>query len=156
MVAEFPIDYGAGVRAVTSATLWEQLELAAFLQAHWSDNQVSCTIAFDPAREADDLPRALDLYQWRLKGVSFLPRWPMGAYKQMPYEGIDAEAYHQLLSSIRTDTDNSNTNTATNTDTANTDAINSNNEWDVREDDCQPEHYCTTDACEVRDHLRNK
>ena len=40
-VVEFPIDAGEGVRTLDEVGLWEQLGLAAFLQRHWADNQVS-------------------------------------------------------------------------------------------------------------------
>lgn len=41
VVASFPIDAGEGVRTLDEVGLWEQLGLAAFLQRHWADNQVS-------------------------------------------------------------------------------------------------------------------
>jgi hypothetical protein len=40
VVVEFPIDTGAGMRSLDAVSMWEQLALAAFLQRHWSDNQV--------------------------------------------------------------------------------------------------------------------
>ena len=46
---------------------------------------MSCTVTFDPATEADQLKPALELFQYQLKGVSFLPRTESGAYAQMPY-----------------------------------------------------------------------
>ena len=33
-------------------------------------------------------------FQYRLKGISLLPRKNGGAYKQMPYEAIDEKTYH--------------------------------------------------------------
>ncbi|CAN0343381.1 unnamed protein product, partial [Phaeothamnion confervicola] len=47
-VVEVPVDVGAGVRTANEVSMWEQLSFAAFLQRHWSDNQVSCTVTFDP------------------------------------------------------------------------------------------------------------
>ena len=41
IVVEFPVDMGAGIRSLDAVSMWEQLALAAFLQRHWSDNQVS-------------------------------------------------------------------------------------------------------------------
>jgi adenosylcobalamin-dependent ribonucleoside-triphosphate reductase len=84
-------------------TLWEQLALAATLQRHWADNQVSCTVTFDPASEGDQIEDALVFFQHHLKGVSFLPRLEAGAYEQMPYEQIDRATYvsmTELLSPI--------------------------------------------------------
>ena len=54
--------------------MWEQLLMAAFMQRHWADNQVSCTVTFDPESEGPQLPAALAHFQYMLKGVSFLPR----------------------------------------------------------------------------------
>jgi len=100
VVVEFPVDCGAGVRPVTDVSLWEQLEMAAFLQRYWADNQVSCTISFDPEREGKDIASALEHYQYRLKGISFLPRRPGGAYKQSPYEAIDEVDYRKRLGQL--------------------------------------------------------
>jgi ribonucleoside-triphosphate reductase (thioredoxin) len=82
----------------SSVSMWEQLSLAAFLQRYWADNQVSCTITFDPECEGRQLSAALDVYQYQLKGASFLPRLPSGAYAQMPYEEIDEVKYKAMVS----------------------------------------------------------
>ena len=58
LVVEFPVDVGANVRELKDVSMWEQLALAAFLQRHWADNQVSCTVTFDPETEAAMLPHA--------------------------------------------------------------------------------------------------
>jgi len=39
-VISIPIDVGEGVRTLGDVSMWEQLAFAAFLQAHWADNQV--------------------------------------------------------------------------------------------------------------------
>ena len=85
MVVSIPIDVGEGVRTSKQVSMWEQLALAAFLQRHWADNQVSCTVTFDPPTEGSHIAHALNYYQYQLKGISFLPRIAAGAYKQMPY-----------------------------------------------------------------------
>ncbi len=41
VVVSFPIDYGEGIRTTRDVSMWEQFSLAAFLQRHWADNQVS-------------------------------------------------------------------------------------------------------------------
>lgn len=97
LVVSTPIDVGEGVRTLNEVSMWEQLGLAAFMQKYWADNQVSCTISFNPDTEADQIEHALNLYQYQLKGISFLPRLKKGAYKQMPYEAID-EATYKLAS----------------------------------------------------------
>ena len=96
LVVEFPVDAGEGVRTSASVTMWEQLGLAALLQRHWADNQVSCTVTFDPDGEGPHLPVALAMFDTQLKGVSFLPRLPKGAYPQMPYEAVSAEVYEAI------------------------------------------------------------
>ena len=99
VVVSFPIDVGAGVRTAPEVSMWEQLSLAAFLQRNWADNQVSCTVTFDPEREAHQIPHALDFFQYQLKGVSFLPR-DNGSYAQMPYEAISEEEYNTRMQKL--------------------------------------------------------
>ncbi|KNE68712.1 ribonucleoside-triphosphate reductase, adenosylcobalamin-dependent [Allomyces macrogynus ATCC 38327] len=101
LVVEFPIDFGPSVRGLKDVSMWEQLNLAAFLQKHWSDNQVSCTVTFDPESEGPHLAHALQYYQYALKGVSFLPRMEMGAYPQMPYEAITKDQYDAAIATIQ-------------------------------------------------------
>jgi hypothetical protein len=76
--------------------------LAAFLQRHWADNQVSCTVTFDPETEGNQLEQALNFYQYQLKGISCLPRSNGGAYKQMPYEAIDEKIYEKSMKKLKT------------------------------------------------------
>ncbi len=86
-VVEIPVALALGVRTVAEVSLWEQVALAALLQDVWADNQVSCTATFDPATEGPQLARVLDLFQYRLKSISFLPRVDLGCtYAQLPYE----------------------------------------------------------------------
>ena len=94
IIVEVPVDVGEGIRTAAELSIWEQFSLAAFLQRHWADNQVSCTATFDPETEANQLSHVLNYFQYRLKGISLLPRHPLGAYKQMPYEAIDEKKYH--------------------------------------------------------------
>jgi hypothetical protein len=94
MVVEVPVDVGEGIRTASELSIWEQFSLAAFMQRHWADNQVSCTATFNPETEADEIAPALNYFQYHLKGISLLPRHDYGAYKQMPYEAIDEKTYH--------------------------------------------------------------
>ena len=89
------------LRTLDELTMWEQFSLAAFLQRHWADNQVSCTITFDPEKEGKQIPRALDVYQYQLKGVSLLPRAPKLAYKQLPYESITEQEYNEAIRKLK-------------------------------------------------------
>ena len=100
LVVEIPVDVGEGVRTVSEVSMWEQLSLAALAQRYWADNQVSCTVTFDPKTEGHQLTHALDIFQYQLKGVSFLPKLEMGAYPQMPYESIDEATYHEMKDSL--------------------------------------------------------
>jgi ribonucleoside-triphosphate reductase (thioredoxin) len=101
-VAEIPVSIGKNVRTLKDVSMWEQLHLAAFMQEHWADNQVSCTITFDPETEGSQISTALDFFQYKLKGISFLPRLDANntVYKQMPYEEITEEQYLQIHSRI--------------------------------------------------------
>jgi ribonucleotide reductase alpha subunit len=99
-VVEIPVDCGYTGDCGSDVSMVQQLELAALLQRHWADNQVSCTVTFDPLTEGPQLPAALERFETQLKGVSFLPRCS-GAYKQMPYEEISEAEYKRRLANIR-------------------------------------------------------
>jgi adenosylcobalamin-dependent ribonucleoside-triphosphate reductase len=101
VVVEIPVDIGEGVRTLKSVSMWEQLSLVAFLQENWADNQVSATVTFDPITEGHQLESALNYFQYKLKGISFLPRVEKGAYKQMPYEEITGEVFSQMSSKLK-------------------------------------------------------
>ena len=94
LVVEIPVDVGEGIRTASELSIWEQFSLAAFMQRHWADNQVSCTVTFDPETESSQISDVLNYFQYHLKGISLLPRHDYGAYKQMPYEAIDEKTYH--------------------------------------------------------------
>ena len=100
MVVEVPVDAGEGIRTAAELSIWEQFSLAAFLQRHWADNQVSCTATFNPETEANELPHVLNYFQYRLKGISLLPRKNGGAYKQMPYEAINEKEYNKQVKKL--------------------------------------------------------
>jgi len=103
MVVEIPVCVGSNVRTIKQVSMWEQLELASFLQEYWADNQVSCTIQFDQETEGHMLPHALNFFQYRLKGISFLPKLKAGhhVYTQLPYEEITEEKYNELIGGIK-------------------------------------------------------
>jgi len=100
MVVDVPVDVGEGIRTASELSIWEQFALAAFMQRHWADNQVSCTVTFNPKTEADNIAPALNYYQYHLKGISLLPRHELGAYKQMPYESIDEKEYNKQVKKL--------------------------------------------------------
>lgn len=96
----FPVEERGFELGKADVSMWEQLELAAQLQAHWSDNQVSCTIDFDKEREGPQIARALEMYEHRMKGISFLPRDEHG-YEHAPYQTIDKSTYDDAIAGLR-------------------------------------------------------
>lgn len=99
VVVEFPVGLGSKIRTTNEVTMWEQLNLASFAQENWADNSVSVTVTFKP-EEKDQIKSALDLFQFKLKAVSFLPKLEEGAYAQMPYEEITEEEYKEMESKL--------------------------------------------------------
>ena len=100
-VVEIPVDVGEGVRTLDGVSMWEQLSMASLAQRYWADNQVSCTVTFNPETEGGQISNALDIFQYQLKGISFLPRLDHGAYPQMPYESIDEKKYNKIKNSLQ-------------------------------------------------------
>lgn len=98
-VIYFPIKAQYFDRAKHEVSMWEQLENAAQMQRHWSDNSVSITVSFK-ADEAKDIPRALELYESRLKTVSFLPLEDHG-YQQAPYITITESEYNDAVAAVK-------------------------------------------------------
>jgi ribonucleoside-triphosphate reductase (thioredoxin) len=90
-VVYFPVKAKHFDKGKSDVTMWEQLENAAAMQYYWADNQVSITVTFKP-EEARDIQSALELYETRLKSVSFLPELDHG-YKQAPYIAIGKAEY---------------------------------------------------------------
>lgn len=127
VVVEIPVDSGYGVRASKEVSMWEQLNLASFLQKHWTDNQVSCTVTFDPVLEGGQIESALDYFQYSLKSVSFLPRLEGGAFPQMPYESISQLEYFNMIQGL----------SKVNFDGA-------------REEVEESDKYCSSDRCELK------
>ncbi len=100
VVAYFPVRSSA-TRFAGHVSVWEQAELAAALQKHWSDNMVSCTLTFRKA-EAADVPRVIEAFTGRLKVVSFLPVSEHG-YLQAPYIPCTEAEYNAAVSAITGD-----------------------------------------------------
>ena len=98
MVVSFPVDVGENVRSLKDVSVWEQICLASFMQEHWADNQVSFTATFKE-NEKNELCNILNYFQYKLKGISFLPEINSG-YAQMPYEQITEDQYNEMMSLI--------------------------------------------------------
>jgi len=99
LIVEIPVAIES-IKTTNEVSMWEQLMLASFLQEHWADNQVSCTVTFKP-EEANQIEPALNYFQYKLKGISFLPKTETGKYAQMPYEEITKDEYDKLSKNIK-------------------------------------------------------
>lgn len=99
MVIEFPIKVDNLERSKTDVSVREKVDLAAQMQYWWADNQVSCTAEFDPDEEGEEIPRILEAYEHRLKGISFLPTRDHG-YVQAPYEEITQAEYEARIANL--------------------------------------------------------
>jgi hypothetical protein len=84
-------------RCKYEVSMWEQLEMVAAMQHHWADNQVSATVTF---MEPEDIKPALELYEGRLKSVSFLPLKDH-EYAHAPYQEVLKEEYDKYLAQLK-------------------------------------------------------
>ena len=98
MVVEFPVHEENFWRKKDEVTIWEQFTLAALLQRHWADNQVSCTVTFN-RNEAGDIAHCLSSFERQLKSISLLPLTGH-EYKQAPYEEISAATYKKRIRNL--------------------------------------------------------
>ena len=127
-VVFFPIATDAK-RAEKEVSIYEKMDLAATAQFYWSDNSVSVTVTFDPETEGKHVETALNMFDGRLKTVSFLP---MGnaVYPQMPYTQITEAEYEEARMKLM--------------------PIDLTGIYDGYAFDAIGEAYCTTDACEIK------
>ena len=98
MVVEFPVREPYFQKGKKDVSIWEQLEIAAQYQHYWADNSVSITVTFNDG-ESSQLKSALEMYETRLKAVSFL-RYQETGYVQAPYEPITEERFNEMSSKI--------------------------------------------------------
>lgn len=96
---EFPVKEPYFKKGKRDISMWEQLEIAAQYQHYWADNAVSVTVTFKDD-EAHQIKNALELYETRLKAVSFL-RYKETGYKQAPYEPITKEEYEVRIKKVK-------------------------------------------------------
>ena len=114
-------------RCIDDLTMWEQLEIAAKMQEWWADNQVSCTISFNQNTEGNQIQHVLKYYQYRLKGISFLPKFEnLNKLPQLPYEKIDEKTYNELIEKIKY------------------------NKIHINNSDQEIENYCTSESCDLK------
>tara|TARA_B100000287_G_scaffold399362_1_gene417570 strand:- start:3374 stop:5347 length:1974 start_codon:yes stop_codon:yes gene_type:complete len=95
---EFPVHEPYFNKGKRDVSMWEQLEIAAQYQHYWADNSVSVTVSFKPS-EGSQIKEALEMYETRLKAVSFL-KYEETGYEQAPYEPITKEKYEEMRSKI--------------------------------------------------------
>lgn len=98
-IVYFPVHERYFSRSKHDVSLWEQMENVAQMSYYWADNQVSATVTFRP-EEAKDLPFVLELYETRVKSISFLPLREHN-YAQAPYQEIAKEVYEQAVARLR-------------------------------------------------------
>jgi hypothetical protein len=99
-VVEFPVSLGEKVKTINDTNIWEQLNLASFVQKNWADNSVSITVTFRK-EEKEQIKSALDIFQFQLKSVSFLPKMDDSSpYPQMPYEEITEKEYEKMSKNL--------------------------------------------------------
>ena len=82
-------------------SIWEQVALAADMQRYWADNQVSVTVTFAP-EEAKEINTVLEVFEDRLKSISFLPLGDDHGYVQAPYIEITEAQYNEMQSKAGT------------------------------------------------------
>jgi ribonucleoside-triphosphate reductase len=100
----FPVHVpGAGsvVPSTENLTIEYQFELMRIMQEKWADNQLSCTVTFQP-EEVPKIARLLEQYEDKLKGVSLFPKLT-SAYAHPPYQTITKERYEELSKDINLD-----------------------------------------------------
>ena len=99
-VVYFPVHEKHFDRSKDDVSIWEQVENVSQMQHYWADNQVSATVTFSP-EEAKDIPKILELYENKLKSISFLPLKDH-SYPQAPYQTITQETFLQASSKLQT------------------------------------------------------
>lgn len=126
VVVYFPIE--TDVRGEKEVSIFEKINIASEAQRHWADNSVSVTISFDKKLEAEYVPTVLNMYEGKLKTVSFLP---MGndVYQQQPYTEISEEEYQKYIGKLQ--------------------PINMESAY-LNGKDAEGERYCSTDVCEIK------
>lgn len=100
VVVEFLVDSCVSLTE-SNVPIWQQLDLTAFMQKHWSDNSVSVTIKFDKEKVPPHyIAHLLEEYSDRLKSVSMLPI-SRDVYPQMPYEEITKAEYRTRVAQLK-------------------------------------------------------
>ena len=99
-VISFPVKTEDCTKGKQDVSIWEQVALAADLQRYWADNQVSVTVTFKE-HEAAEIPTVLEVFEDRLKSISFLPLKDDHGYVQAPYIAISEGEYNAMVARVR-------------------------------------------------------
>ncbi len=110
-VISFPIMEYHFDRKKSDVTIWEQLSNCADYQRWWADNNISITVTLRRSEyhqdghllvkgEEDDLFRALEVFEDKLKSVTFLP-YNNNGYLQAPYEEITQDQYQDMIKDLK-------------------------------------------------------
>jgi len=91
LVVEFPVHLEGNIRSESDVSMWEQFSLAAFLQEHWSDNQISCTIKFNPDLRIEERKELMGLNLKRTRNKKDLERMLLLTGKDLKSEGTQIE-----------------------------------------------------------------
>jgi adenosylcobalamin-dependent ribonucleoside-triphosphate reductase len=94
MVVSFPIATPENTVCAAELSAVNQLDNLAWLQKHWADNSVSCTIYYNE-EELPQIQRWLQENYEQVKTVSFLLKSEHG-FKQSPMEEITEKTYNEL------------------------------------------------------------
>ena len=100
MVVSFPVEAPIGAIFEKELSVVDQLEMVKAMQTWWSDNAVSATVSYSPDELVDLRVWLEKNYHKSVKSVSFLLRSDHG-FVQAPYEPIDEETYHEMMSKVR-------------------------------------------------------
>ncbi len=100
MVVSFPFCYPEGTKLAAEMTAIDQLEVVKWLQAHWSDNSVSCTVYYRKEELPEIKKYLAKNYKNNHKSLSFLLHNEHG-FHQAPLEEITKEQYDELVAKTR-------------------------------------------------------
>ncbi len=98
-VISFPVKIVNCTKGKQDVSIWEQVALASDLQRYWADNQVSITVTFKP-EEAAEIHTVLEVFEDRLKAISFLPLRDDHGYVQAPYIAITENEYNAMIARV--------------------------------------------------------
>jgi ribonucleoside-triphosphate reductase len=98
-VISFPVKTENCHKGKRDVSIWEQVALASDVQRYWADNQVSVTVTFK-AEESAEIPTVLEVFEDRLKSISFLPLREDSGYVQAPYIEISEDEYDAMIGRV--------------------------------------------------------